>query len=219
MNLKVSDRLQIQAPARVSSERCLVRLVGYVHGVSLITTAPTNAAGLRLPLIEHEQLVLRVFSVMNAFAFSCSVIRLCKLPFHYLHLSFPSEVQGTVIRAAPRVKTKIPAKVQGAQHDLEDKPAFISNLSANGALLNGWRDLGVKGEQIKVVFHLTVHEMDITLSLGAIIRAVTLVETHDKRIAKIAHFGLEFVDMEPNEHMILQSFIYQQMIKHPETLV
>ncbi|HRQ48488.1 MAG TPA: flagellar brake protein, partial [Rhodocyclaceae bacterium] len=103
MKLGIGDRLQIQLPAHLQSERAFVRVVGYLENTSLIVTAPSRN-GVRLELLENEVLIVRAFSRQSAFAFNCSILRVCKLPFDYLHLSFPRRIQGTVIRKSTRVR-------------------------------------------------------------------------------------------------------------------
>ena len=218
MNLRVGDRLQIQPPAKISTERCNVRLIGYLTGASLLVTAPVSASGVRLQLLEREQVVIRVFSSLNAFGFACEIDRICKLPYHYLHLTFPLEVQGTVIRKAPRVKTKITSTVSGHRGG-DNIPAIISNLSASGALLDARRGLLEKNDTLKLTFRVKLHNVDAHLSVSAVVRAVFSDDVLEESHSKLAHYGLEFMDLEPNDAMILQSLIYQQMIKHPESMV
>lgn len=146
MSLKVGDRLQAQPPTKVSAERCFVRLIGYLEDLSMLITTPATVNSVRLQLMEGDQLVMRVFSSQNAFGFASEVQRICKLPYSYLHISFPKKVQGTVIRKAARVK------IQQSESSL-------------------------------------------------------------------AHFGLEFVDLQPNDRMLLQSMVYQKMIEQPQSLI
>jgi c-di-GMP-binding flagellar brake protein YcgR len=35
----------------------------------------------------------------------------------------------------------------------------------------------------------------------------------------LAHFGLEFTELQPQDQMVLQSMVYQQMIERPQSLV
>ena len=219
MNLKVGDRLQAQPPTRVSAERCFVRLIGYLKDLSMLITAPTTFNNVRLQLIEGDRLVMRVFSSQNAFGFACDVQRICKLPYNYLHISFPEKVQGTVIRKAARVKTKITVKVHTEQEGGADLTGLISNLSANGALLDGRRNMAKTGDSIRLTFRLRLHNIEANLSLVAIVRAVFDDETLRQSETSSAHFGLEFVDLQPNDQMLLQSMVYQQMIEHPQLLV
>lgn len=219
MNLKVGDRLQAQPPTKLSVERCTVRLIGYVPDVSMLVTTPAGANAVRLQLIEGDQLVMRVFSSQNAFGFACDVQRVCKLPYPYLHITFPKEVQGTVIRKAPRVKTKIIAKVNTEKEGGNDLPAVISNLSANGALLDARRNLAAPGDSIRLSFKLKLHNIEAHMSLVATVRAVFGDEVLNQGGSSLAHFGLEFNNLAANDQMILQSMVYQQMIERPQSLV
>ena len=120
MRLRIGDRIQVQLPASVSAERFIVKLIGYVDKVSLLVTAPVEN-GLRLPLQDNDKIVARVFSSQKAFGFGCSVGRVCKTPFDYLHLSFPERIQGTVVRSSPRVRTNIIASIAKSATDGGDE--------------------------------------------------------------------------------------------------
>lgn len=219
MNLKVGDRLQAQPPKKVSAERCFVRLIGYLQDLSMLVTTPVTVNSLRLQLMEGDMLVMRVFSSQNAFGFACDVQRVCKLPYSYLHVSFPKEVQGTVIRKAARVKTKIIVKVRTEQGGGTDLTGILCNLSANGASMDGPRNTAGTGDSIRLTFPLKLHNIVANLSLVAIVRAVLVDETLKQSGTSLAHFGLEFVDLQPNDQMMLQSMVYQQMIEQPQSLV
>lgn len=218
MKLKVGDRLQLQPPAALSPERFIVRLVGFMNNVSLLVTAPVDAKGLRLQLVEDEQLVVRVFSSQNAFGFPCSIRKINKLPFDYLHLSFPTQVQGMIIRKAPRVRTRIIASINSGKPEGESRSGIISNLSANGALLDARNNLAEKGSSVRLSFRINLHNMDAYLSVSAIIRAVFADDALAQERTDLIHHGLEFVDLPPNDSVILQSMIYQQMIEQPHTV-
>lgn len=219
MNLRVGDRLQIEPPAKLSKERFVVKLIGYVEKVSLLVTPPMDK-GLSLPLLEGENLIMRVFSSQNAFGFASTIKRVCKSPFEYLHLSFPEEVQGMMIRRAPRIKTKIVATAAPDTQNGEAgvSPAIISNLSANGALLDSRKGLAEKGGKLKVSFRVNLHNIDALLQVNAVVRAVFTDEVVDGNGAKLIHHGLEFVNLQPNDSVVLQSMIYQQMIERPHAV-
>jgi c-di-GMP-binding flagellar brake protein YcgR len=219
MKLKVGDRLQIQPPVLLSPERFIVKLIGFVNNVSVLVTAPIDAKGMRLQLVEDEELVVRVFSSQNAFGFPCTVRKINKVPFDYLHLSFPTEVQGMVIRKAPRVRTRIIAAISTGGAGEDNASGIISNLSANGALLDARRNLADKGALIKLSFRVNLHNMDAYLTISAAIRAVFGDDVLENESTGLIHHGLEFVNLPPNDSVILQSMIYQQMIEQPQTVV
>lgn len=221
MKLKVESRLQLEPPKQLGSERILVKVIGYLRSASLLVTAPATANGVRLQLLEGEKVVMRSFSGQNAFAFACIVGRVCKLPYEYLHLSFPDVIEGVVIRKAARVKTNIIAAVQNAnsRNAEEQTSALISNISANGAALDAKRPLGKKGDILNLAFRVNLHKIDAFLSIKGAIRAVLSGEDADIPGPEIIRYGVEFQSLQPNDMVILQSMIYQQIIESPHHLV
>lgn len=221
MKLKAESRLQLEPPKQLGSERIPVKVIGYLRGVSLLVTAPAMPNGVRLQLLEGEKVVMRYFSGQNAFAFACAVERACKLPYEYLHLSFPDAIQGIMIRKAPRVKANIIAAVQNSnsRNKEEQAPALISNISANGAALDTKHPLGKKGDILNLAFRVNLHKVEAFLSIKGVIRAVLSGETADIANPEIIRYGIEFQSMQPNDMIILQSMIYQQIIESPHHLV
>lgn len=226
MRLRIGDRLQLQPPASVTSERVMVRLIGYVENVSLLTTSPV-LNGLRLSLLENDRVVVRVFANQNAFGFDTHVIRVNKLPYEYLHLDFPTQVQGALIRKSPRIRTKLITHI--TQPDAKGEyqlgnpdyrqAGLIINLSADGAQMQAKQVLAPKGGLLKVSFRVNLHDVDAVITVGAIVRSIVEHDplTNDVKVNTVMH-GLQFVDVPPNDHLILQSMIYQTMIEQPHLL-
>ena len=216
MKLGVGNRLQIQCPAQMQSERAFVKVVGYVENVSLIVTAPSRN-GMRLDLLENEILIVRAFSRQSAFAFSCSILRVCRLPFDYLHLSFPRQVQGTVIRKSTRVRGGFAAEAGAVGSQCG--PATIDNISATGALVTAREPLGSPGDTVRLRFQVKLHGVDSTLEVEAkILSAVPHEDAHGDGGPLLRH-GVEFSNLQPNERMIITSFVYQQIIESPNSMV
>lgn len=219
MRLRVGDRIQLQPPASMGTERYIVRLLGYLDNASLMVTAPISN-GMRVPVREHDKIVARVFSSQKAFGFDCTVVRVCKLPYDYLHLSFPSAVQGAVIRKSPRIKTRIIASVATADPDNggEKQSGVIINLSADGALVKARQPLADKSQEITLSFRVTLHNMEAYLTTKAVVRNVFTEDEKDGAEPLKYQHGIQFMDLQPNDSVILQSLIYQQMIEQPHTL-
>ena len=217
MRLKVGDRLQVQPPPRFSSDRVIVRLIGYVSNLSLLITPPREASGLRMTIEDGDELFVRVFSSQNAFGFAAKVDKIIRFPFEYLHLSFPAEVKGMTIRKAPRVKTKIICSFSLPQSGEERETGILTNLSANGALLGSRGGRLAKGDVIKLSFRLLLHGNEVFLNLNAVVRSQFIDETAPDQ--KATYHGLEFVELIPNDCMVLQSMVYQQMIEQPQTVM
>ena len=217
MKLKVGDRLQIQLPARFMIDRAIVRLIGYINNLSLLITPPREANGLRIQIEEDDELVVRIFTSQNAFGFSSTVAKFIKIPFEYFHISFPSEIKGVVIRKAPRVKTNIVCSVTTEQLGSESLTGVILNLSAKGALLASRSILAGKGGTIKLTFRVILHGTEAFLNIDAVVRSQSPDETLASPFP--VHHGLEFVDLQAKDSLVLQSMIYQQMIEHPHTVM
>ena len=219
MHLKIGDRLQVQPPASLKAERCNVHLIGCVPHASVLMTAPQAPNGVRLELIEGDSLVVRVFSSQNAYAFGCDVLRVNKLPYPYVHTSYPESVQGTVIRKAPRVQTKIAVEVRAQGLDQAPVPMVMTNLSADGAQLHGrLRGIGF-GDQLHLTFSVQLHQVDFPLAVQARIRTVATGAVTSKTASPKARVGLEFVDLLPSDRVVLQSLVYQNMIEQPQSMV
>lgn len=217
MQLASGDRLQVQLPSHLQVPRTYVRLIGYLDKQSLIVTTPTYK-GMRVSLLENESLVLRTFTRQSAFLFSCTVLRVCRLPFDYLHLSFPGEIKGTVIRKATRVHTACPVEVSRGSASVVPN-TVIDNISATGALVLAPAPLGNEGDMLRVRFTLDVHGCKNMVELDARICNI------DPRAEPIDdddsphHHGLEFVDPAPGTLMLLKGYVYQQIIERPQSLV
>jgi hypothetical protein len=220
MNLKVGDRMQIAPPPKLGAERYIVRLIGYIDRVGLLITPPRHN-GLSVLLRRDDDVVARIFSRQNAFGFTCTITRVCKLPFEYLHLSFPGEIQGAVIRKSARIKIDIIASVADPDNPGGDAlPAKIQNISSSGALVDARKPLGEKGQKLQMTFRVKLHNMDVLLTTSAVIRSVFRDdETDETAQPSVLHHGIEFCDLQPNDNMILQSLIYQQMIEKPHTVI
>jgi c-di-GMP-binding flagellar brake protein YcgR len=216
MKLRVEDRLQLEPPPQLSKERLVVKVIGFMRGLSLLVTTPLMANGQRLQLLENEQVIMRSFSGKNAFAFACNIVKVNKIPFDYLHLSFPDNIQGLAIRKTARVKTRIIAAVQNNESDAtEQMSAIISDISATGLSLDAKKPLGKKGDALNLAFRVQLHNIEAFLSLKGVIRAVI----NDEPSPGHVRYGIELQSLQPNDSVILQSMIYQQMIENPQKLV
>jgi len=66
---------------------------------------------------------------------------------------------------------------------------------------------------------VNLHKIDAFLSIQGVIRAVHNGEAADIADPEIIRHGIEFQSLHPNDMIILQSMIYQQIIESPHQLV
>lgn len=137
-----------------------------------------------------------------------------------MHLSFPDNIQGIKIRKAPRIKTRIIATVQDSKNNSASQiSALISDISANGVSLESKQPLGVKGDVLKLAFRVQLHNVDAYLTVNGVIRAVISGEDPDASKLGFIRHGIEFQELQPNDGVVLQSMIYQQMIENPQNVI
>ena len=213
MRLKAGDRVQIQLPASVAQERQIVRLIGYLDRQCLLITAPTGL-GRQKPLMEGDRVIARVFLGQGAFGFVSFVDKIIRVPFEYLHISFPKEIQGLMIRKAPRVKTEIAATVETSSGNTA---AHVSNLSATGMLLHSATALGAKGDELSITLPLDLYGVKTELKLRGKIKAVSSAPIEGG--GEEQRCGLEFLGLQPNETLILQSVVHHELAKNPYSVV
>lgn len=218
MRLRVGDRLQIEPPAAVSSERHMCKVIGWLDNLSLLVTTPM-VNGLRVPLRDNDKVVARIFANQNAFAFDTDVMRAVKIPFDHLHLTFPTRIQGAVIRKSPRIKMRmistvspLPPDGNSPQESAPRYSAIILNVSADGALIQAKQPLTEKNGRLKLAFRVNLHDVDAMLTVTAVVRSLFAEEG---KVGVMCH-GVQFLEMESNDRLILQSMIYQKMIEQPQ---
>jgi hypothetical protein len=209
MRLKVGDRVQIEPPAQLGGGRVSAKVVGWVEGYSLVLTLPHTPSG-RLCLHAGESVVVRVFTGRSAFAFGCSVLRsTLKPPCDYLHLSFPDVIDGVDVRSSPRVRIGLAAKVTPPA-GTEPVPATIDNIGSTGALLVSEAPLGSPGDRIQVAFDLVLHDVPVSLALGAEIRSADAGDG-----AHVRH-GVAFVEPSANDRLVLAALVWFNMYENPK---
>ncbi|NNM82600.1 MAG: flagellar brake protein [Burkholderiales bacterium] len=204
MKLKIGDRLQLQLPPPLAQEKHTVRLIGYCEGVSLLVMPPH---GFAMKLVEGENIVVRFFSGEHVFGFTSTLDHIVRIPFEYLHLSFPEKVQGVRIRKFPRIQTRLDATVSSAALDGHPLSCTISDISISGASLLAEADLGKEGENVIVSAKLEVLGNPHELELNEAIRSCSGKGEEER------HYGIEFQKMDAGHKLVLSSFIYQESLE------
>lgn len=209
VKLQIGDPVQIQTQDPQNPLRYYVRLVGYAKGRSVLLTLPMVDDKVAL-VREGQAFVVRAFSGKHAYAFTASVTRATSAPFPHMHLSWPAEVRGMLVRHNPRVETRIIAAVNRTAEGPEDlRAATLVNLSVSGALMACKESLGDKGDALVVKFKLVQDGIESYLSVNALVRA-TQREREEGILGAIRH-GIEFVDLLPADHLTLSAYVYRKL--------
>lgn len=216
MKLQIGERLELELLDSHDHAPLFTRLIGYLHGQGLMVQTPL-ANGVPLALREDEQILIRVFSGVKAFAFTCTVTRACVSPFPYLHLSFPSVVHGAKIRKTLRVKVNLAAQLIECSHTKLPLPveAIVVDLSVAGVLLDAPPGLGDKGDTLKMKFSFFVEpdHKPVDMETEAVIQSdLTRKKAGGAASSGMIQYGLAFRGLHWSEAVLLQNLVYQQLI-------
>jgi c-di-GMP-binding flagellar brake protein YcgR len=136
-----------------------------------------------------------------------------------MHPSFPENIQGIVVRKAPRIKSSIIATVYDVKASVKETAALISDISATGLSLDSNRELGNKEDILAIAFRLQLHKIEVILSIHGVIRAKLGIDKFNSSTPALVRYGIEFQDISPNDSIVLKSMIYEQMIDNPKSLM
>lgn len=97
--------------------------------------------------------------------------------------------------------------------------ATIDNISATGALVTAREPLGSPGDTVRARFQVLLHDVDSLLEVEVKILSVVPHEDAHGDGARLLRHGVEFRNLQPNDRMIITSFVYQQIIENPHSVV
>lgn len=218
MNLQVGTRLQLITHRRVKPVQYFSSLVGYIKDEYIILKIPMES-GAPIALAEGERLTIRVFSGIKVCSFACTVERVFGRPLFYVHVSFPTSVQGTSLRTAMRVKVDLPARLAGS--GTHDKPlaCTILNLSVSGALVVSPNRLPADEEHIALQFALKAppDDQEVRISARAAIRNVNVTRAADD--SELFTYGMQFIDLDPGHYTLLQNMTYEALLADRQKIV
>jgi c-di-GMP-binding flagellar brake protein YcgR len=215
LNLQVGSRLQLVTHRRVKPVQYFSTLIGYVKDEYMIVRIPLEN-GVPIALTEGERLTIRAFSGVNVGSFASTVERVFGRPLLYVHVSFPTEIQGTNLRTAMRVRVDLPAQVvdSGAPVD-----CTLSNLSVTGALVEAAQRLPSGGDAFTLQFTLVAQpgNKEVVVRTRAAIRNVNVVKSPDG--TERFTYGVQFSDLDFAHYTLLQNLTYEALLADRQKIV
>ncbi len=212
MNLQVGMRLQFITHRQVKPIQHFSTLIGYVKDEYMIVKIPMEH-GAPITLGDGERVTLRVFSGVNVCSFACTIERMFQRPLFYVHLSFPTLIQGTSLRGAARVKADIAASVRGLGPEAQPVDCSIVDVSVTGVRIHAPQDLPPDGEEVMLDFTVLppsgTHA--VRIETRAIVRNRTASQaTGDK--PEMYSYGLQFLQLDPMHYTLLQNMTYEALL-------
>jgi c-di-GMP-binding flagellar brake protein YcgR len=219
MNLQVGGRLQFITHRGIKPQQYFSTLIGYIKDEYMIVKIPMDQ-GSPISLTEGEKLTIRVFSGVTVCSFDCTVARVFARPLLYAHITFPTSIQGTSLRASMRVKVDIPAQVTGSRPAATPARCTLINLSVTGALIESPRKLPPDDELVTLEFSLLSQpgNQPIAVKTRASIKNVNVLKPAADRF-EVFTYGVQFLGLDPNHYTLLQNMTYEAMIADRQKIV
>jgi hypothetical protein len=213
IKLAIGDSIQLQFQSDVEPSRCFVTLIGYLEGQSVIVTTPIINGSMML-VREGQDFVVRLFSGKSAYAFGTSAKRVTNTPYPHLHLAYPKEVRGMVIRGSSRGRTHIicHATVEGGR----GHACVARDISVGGALIAASEKIGDVGNPLTLKFRVKVGDAEHVLALNCKIRSVNASRPTVDEKPTVLH-GLSFEEVSSQDTLVISALLYQNMISAQES--
>ena len=190
-------------------------LIGWVTGDYVLLKIPFDH-GLAVPILEGEEVAVRVFSGVSVFTFNSVVESLQLNPRYQMYLSFPKAIQAIPLRSAPRVPVSLPVQVK-AGAGTEVLEATLTDLSISGAMVMADHQFGKPGDAIGIAFSFRVQptNQEVRIDAHATIRSCqqlhgNLPEQQNGNITFSYGVGIHFDDIAPDSQVMLQHYVYEQ---------
>lgn len=213
--IETGDNLQLQILGTGTDTRHYVQVIGYSGGKSVLVSAP-KSDGKLLIVREGQQVVCRLMIGNDVVGFSGSVLRVCSRPYHYLHLSYPHDMQAITVRKALRVSISMLASMRPCKENGEVnwqaplESITICDLSTTGALMTANKSLGKVGDIISITMRLDVAGAPEDIMVPAVIRNIRPANPDGENVDLLYH-GVELQLTERKESVLLHAFVYEQI--------
>ncbi|MGD2119230.1 MAG: flagellar brake protein [Chromatiales bacterium] len=212
LRFPVGTRIQLQ-PEGIDNNptRYNVMLLGYYPGKSLIVTNPESQPGKTVLFRDSQAFIARIMQGSVCQAFRATAIQTNMLPYPHLHLSYPDEIEMTVVRNASRIATKQPALVRNLKATSDKRfEAMVVDLSSSGAKVATRVPVAEVGDSLHVKMQLEVaNETDI-LNLAAEVKKAEFREgDRQKGRLDLYYYGLMFEDLNRFQKVLLHAYVME----------
>jgi c-di-GMP-binding flagellar brake protein YcgR len=218
MNLQVGGRIQLITHRTLRPIQHFSTVIGWVKDEYMIVRIPLEN-GMPIAIGEGDKLTVRVFSGVNVCSFSTVVQRVFLRPLMYAHVSFPTDIQGTSLRAAMRVKVDIPAQM--CRDDGNHASVFLVNLSVSGALVEAAQPVSREGDTVQLDFTLLAppDNRQVRIHTPVLIRNASVAQSQKVEGKDVFSYGVQFTSLDPAHFTLLQNLTYEAMLADRQKIV
>lgn len=220
--LDIGDILQLQFLGDDSEARYYVKVIGYLEDRSLLVTMP-QSQGKLMRVREGQPLAARMMAGNDLVGFTVSVLRSCSVPYAYLHLSYPKDLQSVTVRKALRITLNMLAMAQACCMGTEEVSAeaevckvLIRDMSTTGALLAADAPLAETGNCLAVSVDLDVAGAREQVTFTVMVRNIKVEPAKENGKPSQFLHGVEFQFSDRRESVLLHAFVYEKIVHNNE---
>lgn len=204
LGLRPGGMLTVRLTAGAGQTKGTARVMGYSPQRHLLITMPTDSGRTVMP-VKDELVEVHAFSGEGIASFECMVMAVCRIPFEYVVLSPPRRIKNRTLRKSLRVRANVVGKmlVSGEQ----PRMIHISDISTTGASFRSAHRLEVSGAPARLRFRVKTRDYHSELVAAAVIRSEKPAD-----LPNIYQYGVEFIELVAAQKMLLQCFIYEQLL-------
>lgn len=213
IKLNIGDSIQLQFQSESDHSRSIVTLIGYLADQGVIVSTPMLNG--RIMLVREGQIfIVRLFSGKSAYAFTAVTKRVTNNPFPHLHLSYPKEVRGLVVRGSSRARANIicHASVEGGS----GFSCVARDISVGGSLIAAREKIAEMGQKLSLKMRVKVNDTEHMLALSCQVRSINTARPAADEAPAILH-GLSFENVSSQDALVISALLYQNMVSEKES--
>lgn len=211
IKLNIGDNLQLQLKGDTHGDRYAVTLIGYLAGESVIVSTPMKD-GRVMMFREGQTFVVRMFSGKSAFAFTAEIGKITNSPYPHIHLAWPKEVRGLVVRSSSRSKTNIICHASSPGNE-KGYACIARDISIGGALIAAKEKIAEIGDKLILKMRVNVSEAEHMLIIDCEVRSINSPRPGGD--GNVLH-GLAFTRIEAQDKLVITSMLYQNMMNEQQ---
>jgi c-di-GMP-binding flagellar brake protein YcgR len=208
--INIGESVQISPLTDESNSiKYLVKYLGGLDKNSIICTLPI-VDDKTYYIKEHSGFAVRLFSGKIMYRFTTIVSAVLNRPYPHMHLKFPREVFANKLRKNQRINTNIITSLLNknpGEFENVKSAGRIVDMSLGGAMVESLRIAGSINDEIECTFKITIDGNEVVFAIHSILR--NIIEVTGSEGKKTYKHGLQFLEIEFRDKIMLQSFIFQ----------
>lgn len=205
LKLLPGTRLDIRSD-KYSYLKGICEFIGYHNQKTIILTTPLSD-GSPVSCKVGSEIIVRFFvNHLNCVcAFRCEILHVSAVPFAFIYVSIPEQMEVGEVRKSVRANVNLPCKVYSLDVEKQAVDCVIKNLSTDGAKIETLSDIAKEGEEIAVQAILNVLEVDKAIKIKAIVRSIK------KDDDNVCVYGLQFIEDNYGKKLLIYSYVLSHL--------